>query len=220
MLKYPCLVLDHDDTVVQTERAIGYPYFRDYLKKIRPGTDISFREYVHTFHNAVFADVCRERWQFTDEEQKEEYGNWQIYRRDTVAPLYPGIDAVIRRQKAEGGLVCVASLSGRQMIERDYDLHVGIQPDLIFCKDDPICKPDPYPLKAIMETYHLSPSDLLMVDDLKTGLEMARAVNVPVAAALWCRQDAPEIIEYMTERCDFAFHTTKELYDFLFREDV
>ena len=28
MLKYPCLVLDHDDTVVQTERAIGYPYFR------------------------------------------------------------------------------------------------------------------------------------------------------------------------------------------------
>ena len=24
------------------------------------------------------------------------------------------------------------------------------------------------------------------------------------------------IIEYMTERCDFAFHTTKELYEFLF----
>ena len=29
MLKYPCLVLDHDDTVVQTERYIGFPYFRD-----------------------------------------------------------------------------------------------------------------------------------------------------------------------------------------------
>jgi hypothetical protein len=24
----------------------------------------------------------------------------------------------------------------------------------------------------------------------------------------------------MTERCDFAFHTTKELYDFLFGEDA
>ena len=29
-----------------------------------------------------------------------------------------------------------------------------------------------------------------------------------------------EIIDYMTQRCDFAFHTTKELYDFLFREDA
>ena len=25
MLKYPCLVLDHDDTVVQSEKTIGYP---------------------------------------------------------------------------------------------------------------------------------------------------------------------------------------------------
>jgi phosphoglycolate phosphatase-like HAD superfamily hydrolase len=71
-----------------------------------------------------------------------------------------------------------------------------------------------------MEAYHLSPADLLMVDDLKTGLEMANAAQVPIAAALWCRQDAPEIIDYMTQRCDFAFHTTKELYDFLFGEDA
>ena len=79
-----------------------------------------------------------------------------------------------------------------------------------------IFKPDPYPLNQIMETYDLSPADLLMVDDLKTGLQMAKAASVPIAAALWCRQDAPEIIEYMEDRCNFAFHTTKELYDFLF----
>ena len=33
MLKYKCLVLDHDDTVVQTERHIGYPYFKEYIEK-------------------------------------------------------------------------------------------------------------------------------------------------------------------------------------------
>ena len=27
MLKYPCLVLDHDDTVVQSEATVNYPYF-------------------------------------------------------------------------------------------------------------------------------------------------------------------------------------------------
>ena len=37
MLKFKCLVLDHDDTIVQTERTIGYPYFRDYIARIRPG---------------------------------------------------------------------------------------------------------------------------------------------------------------------------------------
>ena len=67
-----------------------------------------------------------------------------------------------------------------------------------------------------METYRLSPADLLMVDDLKTGLQMSKAANVPIAAALWCRQDSPEIIDYMTGQCEFAFHTTKELYEFLF----
>jgi len=47
-------------------------------------------------------------------------------------------------------------------------------------------------------------------------VQMAQAASVPISAALWCRQDAPEIIEYMTQRCEFAFHTTKELYDHLF----
>ena len=67
MLKYACLVLDHDDTVVQTEKAIGYPYFRDYLAQIRPGTKLSFSEYVEKCNNMVFADMCRQHWQFTDE---------------------------------------------------------------------------------------------------------------------------------------------------------
>ena len=71
-------------------------------------------------------------------------------------------------------------------------------------------------MTPIMETYHLSPAELLVVDDLKTGVQMAQAASVPIAAALWCRQDSPEIVDYMTSRCDFAFHTTKELYDHLF----
>ena len=41
MLKYRCLVLDHDDTVVQTEKAIGYPYFRDYIARVRPGKNLT-----------------------------------------------------------------------------------------------------------------------------------------------------------------------------------
>ena len=81
MLRYKCLVLDHDDTVVQTEKAIGFPYFRDYIEKIRPGQTLTFPEYVKDCNNMIFADMCRIRWQMTDEEQREEYFGWKEYSR-------------------------------------------------------------------------------------------------------------------------------------------
>ena len=55
MLKYKCLVLDHDDTVVQTEKTIGYPYFCYILDQFRPGETISFANYVLDCHNYGFA---------------------------------------------------------------------------------------------------------------------------------------------------------------------
>jgi phosphoglycolate phosphatase/pyrophosphatase PpaX len=69
MLKYRCLVLDHDDTVVQTEQTIGFPYFRDYIQRIRPGCTLTFEEYVRDCNNMIFADMCTQRWQMTEEEQ-------------------------------------------------------------------------------------------------------------------------------------------------------
>ena len=103
MLKYPCLVLDHDDTVVQTERTIGYPYFRDYIERIRPGKTLSYPEYVRDCNNMVFADMCRQRWQFTEDELLEEYLGWKEYSRKNIPPICPGIDRVIRKQKDSGG---------------------------------------------------------------------------------------------------------------------
>ena len=218
MLKYPCLVLDHDDTVVQTERAIGYPYFRDYLKKIRPGTDISFREYVHTFHNAIFPEMCRERWQFNEEELAVEYTNWQIYRRTVVAPLCPGIDSLIRRQKAEGGLICVVSLSDREDVLHDYRHHFGFEPDAVYGKELPRHqrKPNPWPMLDIMERYSLQPQQMLMVDDMRLGWSMATEAGVDTVFAGWSRPDFPELMTEMKEICKFSFKTAKEFEDFLF----
>ena len=36
MLKYPCLVLDHDDTVVSSTASIHYPCFVKYLEERKP----------------------------------------------------------------------------------------------------------------------------------------------------------------------------------------
>lgn len=218
MLKYKCLVLDHDDTVVQTEKAIGYPYFRDYIERVRPGKTLSFSEYVRDCNNMVFADMCRIRWQFTEEEEREEYLGWKAYSRENIPPLCPGIDAVIHRQKALGGLVCVSSLSTKEIIERDFLHHFGFLPNAIYDYDLPANqrKPNPYALVDIMERFALTPKDLLMVDDMKLGCQMANSVGVATAFAGWSKAEFPELTEEMRNICDFSFDSAANLEKFLF----
>ena len=221
MLKYKCLVLDHDDTVVQTEKAIGYPYFRDYIERIRPGQTLSFAEYVRDCNNMVFADMCRSRWNMTEEEMQEEYLGWKAYSRRNTPPLCPGIGAVIRRQKELDGLVCVASLSTQEIIERDFLHHFGFLPDAVYDYDLPAHqrKPLPYALVDIMERFSLKPTDLLMVDDMKLGWTMANAVGVPTAFAGWSKAEFPELTKEMRTLCDFSFDSAEELETFLFEEE-
>ena len=218
MLKYPCLVLDHDDTVVQSESTVNYPFFCDILDQFRPGTKITLDEYVHGCSQYGFADMCRKWYNFTEQELVDEYHGWQAYIKDHVPAPFPGIEGIIKRQKEAGGLVCVVSHSCIQNITRDYSEHFGILPDDIYGWDLPEekRKPSTYPLEQIMEKYHLSRSDLLVVDDMKPAWEMASKAGVDIAFAGWGRLEFPEITKEMTRLCDFSFKSTKDLEEFLF----
>ena len=220
MLKYRCLVMDHDDTVVQTEKTIGYPYFCYILDQFRPGETISLEDYVQDCHELGFAEMCRRRWQFTEQEQKDEYKGWMEYVITHIPEIFPGIDKVIRRQKEEGGLVCVVSHSSVQNITRDYAVHIGVQPDDIYGWDYPeeLRKPNPYPLLDIMKKYNLQPDDLLVVDDMKLAWKMAEPVGVEVAFAAWGKKDFPELAQEMRDLCAWSFDDPKDLEAFLFEE--
>ena len=218
MLKYRCLVLDHDDTVVQSEQTLGCPYFKEFMSRIRPGVELTLEEYVRGCHEMPFVDMCRQKWQFTDEELMEEWDGWKKYILTHIPDAYEGIEPIIRRQKENGGLVCVASLSGAQSITRDYLAHFGMEPDAIYGWDLPKHqqKPDPYPLQDIMERYDLRPEDLLVVDDMKLGWRMAKAVGVQVAFSAWSKSDFPELEGEMRSICDFSFDSPADLEAFLF----
>ena len=218
MLKYPCLVLDHDDTVVQTEKAIGFPYFRDFIAEIRPGQTLSYPQYVMDCNNTVFADMCRNRWQFTEEELKREHAGWKEYNKHNAPPAVPGIKNIIKQQKALGGLICVVSLSSRDNILRDYSLHFGIQPDAVYDCELPLNqrKPSTYPLENIMDTFHLKPEEILVVDDMKMACLMAQPLHIKTAFAAWSKADFPELKTEMQMLCDYSFDTAAELEHFLF----
>ena len=218
MLKYPCLVLDHDDTVVQSEANVNYPYFCYILDKFRPGTTITLENYIKGCFDPGFAPMCRQWFQFTEDELHEEYVGWKEYIRTHIADPFPGIAEVILRQKSAGGLVCVVSHSSAENISRDYRKHFGILPDDIFGWDYPEeqRKPNPYPLEQIMSKYHLTPDQLLVVDDMKPAYDMASKVGVQTVFAQWGKKDSPEICRQMRELCDFTFDTPRDLEEFLF----
>ncbi len=218
MLRYPCLVLDHDDTVVQSETTVNYPFFCQILERFRPGATITLEKYVDGCCHLGFAEMCRQWYGFTDQELLDEYLSWQEYIKDHIPAPFPHIGDIIRRQKEEGGLVCVVSHSCIQNITRDYDLHFGMRPDAIYGWDLPeqLRKPSTYPLEDIMAKYHLAPDQLLVVDDMKPAWEMASKAGVPIAFAGWGRKEYPQIVEQMTRLCDFSFEDSQDLARFLF----
>ncbi len=218
MLKYPCLVLDHDDTVVQSESTINYPYFCYILDQFRPGATITLEEYIQGCFHPGFAGMCREKFHFTEQELIDEYTGWKEFIRTHIPAPFPGIERIIRRQKESGGLICVVSHSSAETITRDYQAHFGMVPDDIFGWDLPEHqrKPSTYPLETIMKKYGLKPEQLLVVDDLKPAWEMAQGAGVPIAFSGWSKLEVPQIVNEMTKLCDYAFSSTEELEKFLF----
>lgn len=218
MLKYPCLVLDHDDTVVQSEATVNYPFFVEFLKEYRPAASITLHEYISGCFNPGYVDMCKQRFNFSDEELLIEYKGWKTYIRSHIPAPYAGIERIIRRQKEEGGIICVVSQSAQENIIRDYRTHFSIEPDEVFGWDlEPEHrKPNPWALQQIQAKYDLRADQMLVVDDMKAAVQMARDGGCPIAFAGWGRTDFPEITHEMSNLCDFAFDSTESLERFLF----
>ena len=218
MPKYRCLVLDHDDTVVQSMKTLSYPFWCMELELFRPGITQSLEDYILECHNRGFASLCRDCFHFTDEELKKEHEMWMEYIMTHTPDPYPGIAEIIHRQKAEGGMICVVSHSHADNILRDYRTHFGLEPDAVYGWELPPHqrKPNPYPLEDIMRRYSLKPEEILVVDDMKLACQMADPLDIKVAYSGWNGLEIPEIEEEMRSMCTYSFESTEKLYNFLF----
>jgi len=218
VLKYKCLVLDHDDTVVQSEKTLCYPCFVQTMARLRPNVNVSVDEYVRDCHYMGFYDMCRIKYGFSDVEMAEEYEDWKNYVRNHIPDPFPGMERVIRRHREAGGILCVVSHSSEETILRSYDAHFGIRPNAIYGSDFPedLQKPNIYPLTNIMEKYSLSPDQILVLDDSKIGYDMASAAGVTNAFAAWGKYGYDDVIAQMNRLCDYTFHTVSDFEAFLF----
>lgn len=218
MLKYPCLVLDHDDTVVQSEKHINYPCFCEFIAQTRPGQTLSFDTYMEYCCGKGFLALCQEVFHYSDAEIEQEGRFWKAYMQTHVPAPYAGMRELLQRQKAAGGYICVVSQSGRENILRDYRLHFGMVPDAVYSWELPPeqRKPNSFALEDMMRRFRLSPRELLVLDDMPPAVEMAHRVGVAIGFAGWGRREYAPIYRKMTEICDFSFETVAMLENFLF----
>ena len=209
-MKYRCLIVDHDDTVVNSTATVHFPCFQEYLRQYRPEYSCTLEHYfLRNFDPGVVA-FFREDVGLSEAEMLHEQAYWNEYVQRHVPRVYPGMADILWRQRREGGLLCVISHSYRDNILRDYRENGLPEPDEVFGWECPphLRKPSPWGIGQIMEKYRLDPAQVLVLDDLKPGLDMARAAGVDFAAAGWAN-DIPEIEGFMRANCERYFKTVE-----------
>lgn len=218
-IKYKCLVLDHDDTVVDSSASIHYPSFVEYLKIARPhlADKYTLEEYFEKNFEPGILELFTEEVGLSEEELKEEELFWREYVKNHIPNAYPGMAKIIADFKACGGIVAVDSHSVTENIIRDYKANNLPEPHIIYGWDIPkeMRKPAPGTLFDLMEKYNLRPEEILVVDDLKPGYDMAKAVGVDIAAAAWAH-NVQGIRDFMKANCEYFCETVEDLRKIIF----
>ena len=219
-MRYKCLVFDHDDTVVNSTATIHYPSFVAFLEEYFPEKSCSLEHYFLKNFDPGFIPMCKGEYGMTDADLQIEVRFWQDYVRSRIPRAYPGIRELMLRHKAAGGLIAVVSHSMADNILRDYRENDLPEPDAVYGWEQPEerRKPKPWPLEEIMRRFGLRPPELLMIDDLKPGFDMARAAGVDFAAVGWAN-DIPQIEDFMRRNCRLYCKTVPELETILERRD-
>lgn len=215
-MKYKCLVFDHDDTVVNSTATIHHPCFQLFLDSRRPGRKCTLEEYFQKNFAPGFLEMCYEDYNMDEADIKDETEFWLAYVKEHIPTAYEGIGDIMRRHKAQGGILCVVSHSFKDNIFRDFAANGLPTPDAVYGWELPPRqrKPNTFPLEDIMRLFGLRPQELLVIDDLKPGYDMAKSCGVDFAAAGWAN-DIASIESFMRDNCELYFKSIGMLDKFL-----
>lgn len=218
---YRCLLIDHDDTSVDSTRHIHYPAHLEILKTLRPGhTPIGIDGWFEKNFSPGLFDYYTGELGFSEEEMAQEFKIWRSFTTTTVPDFFPGIIPILEEFRSRGGMVAVISHSEEELIRRDY-LHRGdgFLPDLIFGWDhDPERrKPHPWPAEEALRRLGVAPKKAAMLDDLLPGIEMAERAGIDALGAGWGHR-VDTISREMRRRCRAYFETVDDLSSFLLAE--
>ena len=215
-MRFRCLILDHDDTVVNSTATVHYPSFVEYVNRFKPDVNYTLEEYFRYNFDPGVLPFFEDMVGLSPKEMAEEEAFWKDYASKHIPEAYPGIRELLEEHRKRGGIIVVASHSYRENILRDYRENGLSCPDAVYGWDLPneLRKPSPYAVFEAEKAFQLRPEEILVVDDLKPGYDMARNAGVAFAAAGWAN-DIPEIETFMRKNSDYYFKTVEKFAGFL-----
>jgi len=120
-LKYKCLILDHDDTAVDSTSHIHHPAHLEAMKILRPGLKpLDLKGWFLINFDPGIMTYLTEELNLTSSELEEEFNIWRSFTSSRIPHFYPGFLELLHRYRKEGGLLAVVSHSQEDLIRRDY----------------------------------------------------------------------------------------------------
>jgi beta-phosphoglucomutase-like phosphatase (HAD superfamily) len=216
-LRFACLILDHDDTAVDSTATVHYPAHVEAMRVLRPGrAPVSLEGwFLKNFHPGIMPYLQGELGLST-EEMAQEFEIWRSFTTRRTPRFFTGFLETLAEYRARGGRIAVISHSDPDVIRGHYRSAGPLVPDLVYGWDDEEekRKPSPWPVRQVLASLGVPAERALLLDDLKPGVLMAAKAGVAVAGAGWAHSIG-EIREYMQASCLAYFETVGAFRDFL-----
>lgn len=218
-MRFRCLILDHDDTAVNSTATVHHPAHLEAMRVLRPGHQPVDLEgwFLKNFHPGIMAYLEGELG-LTEAEQATEFAIWRSFNLRVLPSFYPGFLETLEEFRRRGGRIAVISHSERDVILGHYRRSGSgaLEPDLVFGweQEEERRKPSPWPVLETLRHFGLAPGEALILDDLKPGVLMGQRTGVPVAGAGWAHR-IPVIREYMLRHCIAYFAEPAQFREFI-----
>lgn len=220
-MKYRCLIIDHDDTTVDSTPSIHYLAHQEQMKRIgRESQTSTLEEWFKVNFDPGFSVYIDEVLKLTDKEKKICYEIWREFTTVLTPPFFKGMLPLLEEFRNNGGIVVVVSHSEPDIIRSHYEKQEelpGFIPDRIigWTGDPEKQKPHPWPVEQIMNQFDLEKGEILVVDDLRPGITMANRAGVDSAGVGWSH-NLQVIREGIIDQCTYFLDTVEDLRSLLF----
>lgn len=211
-MKYKCLILDHDDTVVNSTESVNFISFKNVLEEIRPQVKMSLEEFFKYNFDPGFLSLCYDILNFSNEEMNYQVEYWQDYVSKHSPEVFDGMKELLWDYVDSEGKIFVVFHSMSKDIIRHYKEHDLPSPEHVYGweYEEVKRKPSTWPVEDIIKNFGFKRDEILMVDDLKPGKVMADKSGISFAAAGWAH-NIPEIVNYMKSKSKLYCASVEEL---------
>lgn len=209
-----CVIFDMDGTLTQTNELI-FASFNHVAEKYL-GRSFSPKEIIAMFGPPETGAVRKMFGEDRIGQALDDLCEFYRDRHNDLAYLHPGMDRVLALLKERGIHLALFTGKGRRTTGITLEAFGLTQFfDPVVTGDDVVNhKPHPEGIRKVLDRYHLSPSEVLMVGDSMADVDASRAAGVPVAAVLWDSFDRERVLQANTT---LVFHKVEDLYEWFRR---